>query len=498
MSKTYEFSDIFKKTCSYENGEGKCVKTRESRKCINNKCEKVLIPEKKSQVLDDYYKQIQYGGDRKKSKIDKYGKVVRGKRVSIKETEVMNMLLYNLKMKHRCHICDRYKFQDMKEHLEKHEQFRCPICKKYLTRFTIQDHVNNHEKQLKIEVPSKQFTLVGGSRNEPKDTNLYNSVKRAASKKFKSPSGIYRSSWIVKEYLRRGGKYSNNKKETDGLTRWFKEKWVDISRPIKNSKGKVIGYKSCGRKTQSGKKYPLCRPSKKINKKTPKTYKELSSKSINKAKRDKSRVKSTGNIKFGGSEKKHECPVCKEVVFKQSKLQISKGKCGCGVTSFAPTSSTGQIQCGGCGENCIIEGGGKTRSQYKGTRSKIMIKVPENVKKTALYSYKLKSLGFKGGLETGWKRAKQLSTKSEIPIEDLRFIKAWFARHIYASYPSYKKWIDSGRSKTSEWHRKNGIVSWLIWAGDAGFNWVNSQKNVNLLNKHYPNKNYVKTRLPKS
>ena len=474
MSKTYDFYDIFKKTCSYENGEGKCVKTRESKKCINNKCEKVLIPEKKSQILDDYYKQIQDGG--------------------AKNSEAMNVLLYNLKNKYRCHICQKYKFKEnMQEHLEKHEKFRCPICKKYLTRFTIQKHVNNHDKELTVDTKN----LMGGSgKNKPKDLNLYNSVKKAASKKFKSPSGIYRSSWIVKEYIRRGGKYCNKKKETDGLTRWFKEKWVDISRPIKNSKGKVIGYKSCGRKTQSDKKYPLCRPSKRINKKTPKTYKELSRKIIEKAKRDKSRIKSTGNIKFGGGGRKHECPVCKEVVSKQSKLQIGKGKCGCGATTFASASNTGQIQCGGCGENCMIEGGGKIRSQYKGTQSKIMVKVPENVKKTALYSYKLKSLGFKGGIETGWKRAKQLSTKSEIPIEDLRFMKAWFARHVYASYPSYKKWIDSGRPKTSsEWYRKRGILSWILWAGNAGFNWVNSKKNVNLLNKHYPNKNYKAIKL---
>ena len=144
----------------------------------------------------------------------------------------------------------------------------------------------------------------------------------------------------------------------------------------------------------------------------------------------------------------------------------------------------------------VMQGSGKIRSQYHGKQSKVMVKVPENVKKTALYSFKLKKLGFGGGLETGWKRAKQLATKESISIQDLRYMRAWFARHIYTSYPTYKKWAKAGRPKTKEWHSKHGIISWLIWGADAGFKWVNSQKNINLLNKHY-NKNYKSMKLPK-
>jgi hypothetical protein len=40
-----------------------------------------------------------------------------------------------------------------------------------------------------------------------------------------------------------------------GLTKWFKEKWVDISRPKKGG-----GYKKCGRKKAKGKSYPKCVP----------------------------------------------------------------------------------------------------------------------------------------------------------------------------------------------------------------------------------------------
>jgi len=47
--------------------------------------------------------------------------------------------------------------------------------------------------------------------SDPTDQKLYSYVKTLANKKFKSPSGIYRSSWIVKEYKKRGGKYSWSK-----------------------------------------------------------------------------------------------------------------------------------------------------------------------------------------------------------------------------------------------------------------------------------------------
>lgn len=45
------------------------------------------------------------------------------------------------------------------------------------------------------------------------------------------------------------------RKPSGGLTKWFKEKWVDISRPKKGG-----GFEPCGRKKASSKKYPKCRP----------------------------------------------------------------------------------------------------------------------------------------------------------------------------------------------------------------------------------------------
>jgi hypothetical protein len=133
---------------------------------------------------------------------------------------------------------------------------------------------------------------------------------------------------------------------------------------------------------------------------------------------------------------------------------------------------------------------GSGKKQYYGKKSSIMVNVPDNVRKTAMYSFKLKLLGFKGGKETGWKRAKQLATKESISIEDLKYIRAWFARHIYTSYPGYLKWVKGGKPKEGPLTKSHGTIAWLIWGGNAAFKWVNSNKNIKLLNKHYPGKDY--------
>ncbi len=136
----------------------------------------------------------------------------------------------------------------------------------------------------------------------PVDQDLYDKIKKEATRKFQSPSGIYRSSWIVREYKKRGGRYSGNKPKQSGLKRWYRERWIDLNRPIVNTKGKVIDYEDCGRSPRQMKsrrvKYPLCRPTYRITSKTPRTYKELTQKSISRAKRQKSRVRSHKNIRF--------------------------------------------------------------------------------------------------------------------------------------------------------------------------------------------------------
>ena len=110
-----------------------------------------------------------------------------------------------------------------------------------------------------------------------------------ANKKFKIPTSAYKSAWIVKEYKKRGGTYRGVKKDSK-LTRWFKENWVNLTR------GKTT---PCGRHSVDNKgPYPLCRPSKKISKNTPKTINELSRKIILKAKKLKEIYKSKKRVMF--------------------------------------------------------------------------------------------------------------------------------------------------------------------------------------------------------
>jgi hypothetical protein len=130
------------------------------------------------------------------------------------------------------------------------------------------------------------------------DQALYDKVKEEADAKFAAKTGIYKSSWIVREYKKRGGRYKGTPDDDIGLTRWFREKWVDLNRP-KNEPG--TGYESCGRPSSSSSqkehKYPLCRPTKRVTPSTPKTVSELSKAAIERAKKSKAK-NSHATVKF--------------------------------------------------------------------------------------------------------------------------------------------------------------------------------------------------------
>lgn len=61
------------------------------------------------------------------------------------------------------------------------------------------------------------------------------------------------------------------KELNEDLRRWFKEKWVDISK--KDESGK---HPPCGRSQSKKKSYPKCRPSKRVSSETPETSGEMS------------------------------------------------------------------------------------------------------------------------------------------------------------------------------------------------------------------------------
>lgn len=150
---------------------------------------------------------------------------------------------------------------------------------------------------------------------EPRDTKLYNKTKKQIYKKIPKHSA-YRSGILVQTYKKKfknkyGTKkspYKGNKMKTkkNGLSRWFKEKWV-------NQRGE-IGYKY---------KNDIYRPSKRITKKTPLTHKELSKKEINRARTNKyrkGRVYRFRKVKKGGKTMKRKSETNKK---RKSKLMFS-------------------------------------------------------------------------------------------------------------------------------------------------------------------------------
>lgn len=134
--------------------------------------------------------------------------------------------------------------------------------------------VNSHKRKIYKSEKNRSITKYG----KPTNMILYNRIKAQAKNKFKVWPSAYASGWLVKEYKLYGGKYSGEKPgKSYGLKRWFQEKWVNVCRSP---------HTSCGRpKTNISdwkKKYPYCRPSKRVSSSTPKTVSQLSKTEIEK------------------------------------------------------------------------------------------------------------------------------------------------------------------------------------------------------------------------
>jgi hypothetical protein len=108
------------------------------------------------------------------------------------------------------------------------------------------------------------------------DKNLYAKVKSMADEIYKKPSA-YKSGYIVQEYKRRGGTYTDDKQPKE-LKQWFQAKWMDIN----------------PNKTETS--YPVFRPTVRVNKKTPLTVKEINPKQLKEQIKLKQKIKGTKNL----------------------------------------------------------------------------------------------------------------------------------------------------------------------------------------------------------
>lgn len=139
----------------------------------------------------------------------------------------------------------------------------------------------------------RSFNLRFGKKkyNKPIPTNmkLYNRVKNTVKRKVARWPSAYASGQVVKMYRRLGGKYKNGKRSSSSLSRWYKERWID-----------VCTGKPCGRKRSSKKGYPYCRPSRKISSQTPKLISQFS-KSELKRRCSKKRKLKYKTMRFGNN-----------------------------------------------------------------------------------------------------------------------------------------------------------------------------------------------------
>ena len=89
--------------------------------------------------------------------------------------------------------------------------------------------------------------------------------------------GLYESIKNVVELIARR---VNVARSSGGLTRWFKENWVDVKTG-----------KPCGRKKGEKRGYPACRPKNRVSSKTPKTVGEMTASEKARFKREKTSSK---------------------------------------------------------------------------------------------------------------------------------------------------------------------------------------------------------------
>ena len=118
-----------------------------------------------------------------------------------------------------------------------------------------------------------------GSKPQPTNPALYASATKKVKSRVKTWPSAYASGQVVNEYKRSGGRYSCSKSNKStkfdfglsGLDRWFKERWLNVC-----FLPKKVPCGTADRVTQSKKPGKYCRPSVRVNSRTPKTLSEIS------------------------------------------------------------------------------------------------------------------------------------------------------------------------------------------------------------------------------
>ena len=102
--------------------------------------------------------------------------------------------------------------------------------------------------------------------NKPNNPQLWERAKSQAKQKFDVYPSAYANLWASKWYKEHGGTWTKDSIKKSAtiqkdLREWLAEKWVDISKPIRDTQGNITGYEKCGSGDKGG--YPKCLPEKK-------------------------------------------------------------------------------------------------------------------------------------------------------------------------------------------------------------------------------------------
>lgn len=157
---------------------------------------------------------------------------------------------------------------------------------------SLETHFEDEIYNYYLERCSDDNQLTEGE-NKPTNPGLWSQSLAWARSRYKVCPSAYCNGAAAKRYKSKGGGWRKKKKETneasspaqqaaiainmkkkgikpknenvnEDLRRWFKEKWVDVSKKVDGK------HPPCGRKDADGKSYPKCRPSKKVSSETPK------------------------------------------------------------------------------------------------------------------------------------------------------------------------------------------------------------------------------------
>lgn len=101
-------------------------------------------------------------------------------------------------------------------------------------------------------------------------------------------------------------------------------------------------------------------------------------------------------------------------------------------------------------------------------RVKKMPVPPESVRNNAKRGLELRAEYNRGGTEVGVARARDLSRGADISISTIKRMVSYFARHEVD-----KK--GKGWASGSEGYPSAGRIAWMLWGGDSGRAWANSE-----------------------